>query len=218
MANQTESNRLNDLLKWEQVNYFSREGVVVLSGENLSLGAVIGKITHAVPTTGTADGGNTGNGTCTGVTGGDDVQVGTYTLECVAAAANGGTFKVTAPNGEALPDAEVGTAFSNEQLNFTINDGSTDFVVGDKFTIEVAAGSGKVTEIDFTAVDGSEDAYGFVIADYDASAADVNGVAIVRDAIIAESALVWPAGATAAQKAAALAQLKAAGIVVRDEA
>lgn len=218
MPNQTESNRLNDLLKWEQDNKFSREGVVVLSGQNLSLGAVIGKVTHTVPTTGAADGGNTGDGTCTGVTSGDDVQVGTYTLECVVAAVNGGTFKVTAPNGEALPDAEVGVAYTNEQLNFTINDGAADFVVGDKFTITIAEGSGKVKEIDFSAVDGSEDAYGFVVAAYDASAADVNGVAIVRDAIIASSALVWPSGATAGQKAAALAQMKAVGIVVRDEA
>lgn len=218
MANTTESNRLNDILKWEQENLFSREGVTVASGENLTLGAVIGKITKSTPTEGTADGGNTGNGTCTGVTAGDDTQIGTYTLECTAAATDGGTFKVTAPNGEALPDAEVGTAYANEQINFTINDGATDFAVGDKFTIAVAAGSGKVTEIDFSAVDGSQNAYGFVIDDYDASSADVNGVAIVRDAMVIEDNLVWPTGATADQKAAAMAHLKAAGIVTREEA
>lgn len=316
MPNMTEPNRLHDVLKWEQDNRYSREQVTVLSGEDLDILAVVGKITSATPTTGTADGGNTGDGTCTTVTAGVDVQVGdytlecvaapagaistpttgtadggntgdgtctavtagasalagTYTLECVAAAADAGTFKVTAPDGDALPDATVavayanaqlnftlndgatdfavgdiftilasaadgdagtfsvlapdgdalpdatvGTAYSNAQLNFTLNDGATDFAVGDKFTVTVAAGSGKVVEIDFTAVDGSQNAYGFLIAAVDASAADVVGVAIVRDAIIVSTDLVWPTGATAGQKTAALAQLQEAGIIVRSE-
>lgn len=215
MPSLTESNRLNDILKWEQENLYSREQVTVLSGENLALGAVIGKIARDVPTDGTADGGNTGNGTCTGVTGGKDTQIGTYTLECVAAAADAGTFKVTAPDGAALPDAEVGSAYANEQINFTLNDGATDFAVGDIFTIAVTEGSGKAVEIDFAGVDGSEDAAGFVIAACDASAADVEGVAVVRDAVIVAENLVWPDGATEAQKSAALAQLKALGIVAR---
>ncbi len=108
MASQTESDRLNDILKWEQENLYSREQVTVLSGEDLALGAVFGKITRELPTTGAADGGNTGNGTCTGVAGGKDTQIGTYSLECTAAAEDAGTFKVTAPDGSALPDAEAG--------------------------------------------------------------------------------------------------------------
>ena len=218
MAVQTEGNYLNDVLKWELENHHSREKVVVLSGENLSMAAVVGKITKSTPTEGTADGGNTGDGTCTGVTAGDKTQVGTYTLECIEAVADGGNFKVTAPDGDALADATVGTAYSNVQINFTLNDGATDFAVGDKFTIVVAEGSGKVTEIDFSALDGSQDAYGFVIADYDATAADVEGVAIVRDAQIVDANLVWPAGATAEQKAAALAVFKEKGIVTRTDA
>ena len=214
MANMSEGNRLNDILKWEQENLYSREQVTVLSGEDLVLGAVIGKITRDVPTEGTA-GSNTGGGTCTGVTGGKDTRIGTYTLECVAQAENGGTFKVTAPDGTALPDAEVGEAYVNEQLNFTLNDVGTDFAVGDTFTITVSEGSGKVVAIDFAAVDGSEDAAGFVIADYDATAGDVEGVAIVRDAVMVAENLVWPDGATEDQKAAALAQLMALGIVAR---
>jgi hypothetical protein len=215
MASLTEGNRLNDILKWEESNLFSREKVTVLSGQNLSLGAVVGKVTKSIPATGTAGGSNTGDGTCTDVTGGDKAEIGTYTLTCVAAAADGGTFAVVAPNGEALPDAEVGTAYANEQINFTINDGATDFAVDDTFTITVGEGSGKVVEIGFTAVDGSQNAYGFVIAAYDASSADVEGVAIVRNAIINPDNLVWPDGATSDQKAAALAELKAAGIITR---
>ena len=72
MAVLTESNRLNDILKAEQESppLFSREKVTVEDGEDLALGAVVGKKKLTIPATGTAVGGNTGAGTCTDVTGG----------------------------------------------------------------------------------------------------------------------------------------------------
>lgn len=218
MPTLTEPNRLQDVLKWEQENLYSREKVTVLSGENLAILAVIGKITNSTPTTGTADGGNTGDGTMASVTAGDQVQLGTYTMTCIAAAANSGTFAVTAPDGTALPDATVAVAYANEQINFTIADGANDYIVGDIFTVEVAAGSGKVVEVEAAAVDGSQTAYGFLTAAVDASSADTSGAAVIRDAIIVSTDLVWPTGATAGQKTAWLADLAAAGIVVRTEA
>lgn len=220
MAVQTEGTRLYDGLigEVESPARFSREQIVVASGQDIGVLSVLGKITKSVPTTGTADGENTGGGTCTDVAGGDDTQVGTYTLTCVAEASNAGTFKVEAPNGEALPDAEVGVAYENPQINFTLNDDGEDFDVGDTFTIEVADGSGKCVEIDFDAVDGSQQAYGIAAADYDASGGDVNGVAFVRDARFIESALVWPTGATEDQKSKALAELKAVGILTAEAA
>ncbi|MFO7598036.1 MAG: head decoration protein, partial [Desulfocurvibacter africanus] len=66
--------------------------------------------------------------------------------------------------------------------------------------------------------DGSEKAAGIAIDAYDASAADVEGVAIKRDAIVAPSALIWPDGITVGQKATALAELEALGIITREEA
>lgn len=194
--NTTELNRLNDVLKWEHDSLFSREKITLLSGEDLPVGAVCGKITKVTPTTGTADGGNTGNGTCTSVTGGEDTQIGTYTLECITAATDAGTFKVTTPDGDALPDATVAVAYTNDQLNFTLNDGATDFIVGDKFTIAVTAGSGKLVKIGYTAVDGSQNAYGLLIDDYDASSADLAVVAVVRGALIVASGLRWPVSFT----------------------
>lgn len=220
MALQTEGKRLYDGLlgEVESPARFSREQVTILSGQNIGVLSVLGKITKSIPANGTADAGNTGDGTLTGVAGGDDTQVGTYTLTCIAAAANGGSFAVEAPNGEALPDAVVGEAYANPQINLTINDGAADFIVGDKFTIEVAEGSGKCKAIDFDAVDGSQQAYGIAAGDYDASAADVKGVAFVRDARFIASALVWPDGATADQKNKALAELQAAGILTAEAA
>lgn len=218
MPEKNEPNYLGDVLKWEQDNLYSREAVTVKSGGNLAILEVVGKITKATPTTGTADGGNTGTGTMTGVAAGAKTKIGSYVATCTGAAENGGTFAVVAPDGSALPVAAVGVAYGNEQLNFTINDGATDFAVGDIFTVEVAAGSGKIVPVAADAVDGSQTAYGFMAAACDASSADKAGVAVIRDAIIVPTNLVWPDGASAGEKAAWLAELADAGIVTRTEA
>lgn len=248
-----------------------------------------------VPTTGTADGGNTGNGTVTSVADGGSVKVGTYTFVCVAAATNGGTFELENPDGDtiaveaitggaggtatfatseldatvtdggtdfavgdkftvavtqadggtatiannelnatitdgstdfaegdfftvAVTQADGGTAtIANNELNGTITDGATDFVQGDFFTVTVAAGSGKCVELDTTATDGSQNFYGILVDDTDASSADVEATAIVRDALIIADNLDWPTGISAANKAIALAEMKDMGILERTE-
>jgi len=220
MSEQTEANRLNDILKFELSNNQSREVVTVLSGQDLVVGAVLGKIKLGTcPTSGTP-GSNTGAGTCTTVTAGVKAKLGTYTQKCLIAAAGAGIFSVEDPDGYALPDAIVGVAYVNDQINFTLNDGSPDFAVGDSFTVAIAAGSLSVRSIKSDAVDGSQDAYGILTADCDASLGAKSAVAIVRDAQIIEANLVWtvsPAVSTA-QKAVAMAQFKAMGIVTRTEA
>jgi hypothetical protein len=97
----------------------------------------------------TPDGGNTGNGTVTSVSpaAGDTIaSVGDYNLECVAAVTNGGVFKLEDPNGNIIADnlemqagAGAATSFVAGGLEFTITDGTTDFIVGDKFALAVAA-------------------------------------------------------------------------------
>jgi hypothetical protein len=213
----TQGNMLKDILKWEEDNFFSREAVTIASGQDLDLGAVVGKITLGTcPTTGTA-GSNTGAGTCTGVTAGLKAKLGIYVLKCIIAQTGAGVFSVKDPDGYGLPNAVVAHAYTDDQINFTLNDGSPDFVIGDTFTITIAAGSGYVTELDPDGVNGSQDAYGFVIAAYDATDGAIAGVVICRNAIIADANLAWPAGASAGEKATALAQLAAKGIVTTDE-
>lgn len=310
MANLSEGNRLGDLLRFEvgEGKYHSRETVTVLGGQNLPLGTVIGKATLGAATTAAAGGGaggaNTGNGTITmdattPLLAG--AQVGRYVAKCTAAASNSGTFRVSDPKGNVLGDVAVGTAFAN-QIKFTIADGSVDFVVGDGFSITVAAGTGKVRGLNLTGLDGTQHAYGVLLKDVatvgtmksiaftsggtyvvrpgdkvtgatggataqvvsvtvsggtwaggDAegtlildnqvgtfasenldvgtnanvatvggdSAAygpDTEGAAIVRDAVVDGTALVWPSGITAAQKTAALNQLAEKAVVVRSVA
>lgn len=211
MTAKTEPNSLGDGVKWEQENSYSRKTVTVASGNSVALLEVVGAITKSTPTTGTA-GTNTGNGTCGSVTAGQDAKLGTYTLTCTAAATNAGTFQVKDPEGNLLAPATVAVAYTSPQLNFTLADGTTDFVVGDSFTVAVAAGSGKVVPLDPDAVDGSQNAAGIMVAAVDASVADAIGVMIAGDALVATSNLVWPDEISADDKAAAIADLDAIGI------
>lgn len=78
---------------------------------------------------------------------------------------------------------------------------------------------GKLHALDPAASDGTEVAAAVLATDTDATLIDRDdAVVILRHAIVARGALVWPAGITAPQKAAAEAQLVALGILVRDAA
>jgi hypothetical protein len=97
----------------------------------------------------TADAGNTGDGTVTlaSVVAGAVVPlVGDYTLECIQAVTNGGVFKLVDPNGAIVASgltltvgAGAVTLFEVAGMTFTVTDGATDFIVGDKFALTVAA-------------------------------------------------------------------------------
>lgn len=82
----------------------------------------------------------TGNGTMTGVSvfSGTTVTE-TITATCVTAVANGGVFNVNGSVSGPLGLATVGVAFVTSKIAFTINDGSTDFIVGDAFTVATTA-------------------------------------------------------------------------------
>lgn len=76
----------------------------------------------------------TGNGTMTNVEAFPAAVTETWTVVCTAAAANSGTFSVTGSVTGALASATVGVAYTNAKVGFIINDGSTDYIVGDQFT------------------------------------------------------------------------------------
>ena len=216
----TEGSYPSDWLKGEQLDptHFSRENVIVLAGSGaeraLTSGMVLGKITKGTVTT-AADGGNTGDGDFAATpTAGAAAVAGAYELEIVEAAANAGRFIVRDPQGDVIAEGNVAEAFAAGGLAFTLDDGANDFVVGDKFTITVAAGNGKVVQLDLAGTDGTEDAYGLLFDDVTApDAVDAQGVAVVRNARIDPSKITWPAGASGAQIAAGLALLAAQGIL-----
>ena len=123
----------------EILGVLGRSPVTVLSGQNLNAGAVVGRVTKGVGRVSVPSVVGTGNGTIGTVYAGPEVQVGSYVLTCTAAAANGGTFSVTNPAGKVLPSATVGTPYRSREVNFTIADGSTDYIVGDSFTLVVSS-------------------------------------------------------------------------------
>jgi len=72
--------------------------------------------------------------------------VGAYVLTCVAAVVNGGVFKLVDPNGAEVanditmtPGAGGVTVIKVAGMQFSITDAATDFIVGDFFTLTVAA-------------------------------------------------------------------------------
>ena len=75
--------------------------------------------------------------------------------------------------------------------------------------------SGKYKALDPAAADGSQSAAGILYDAVDASAADAEGVAVVRLAEVNSAELVWPAGITGGQKTTALGQLAALNIIAR---
>lgn len=120
--------------------------VTVLSGQTLQAGAVVGRVLRTLAAAPNPSVIGTGDGTMTNVKPGKRAKVGNYVVKCTIAAANGGTFSVTDPDGNALPaltlaaGAGAATNYTSDQISFTITDGTTDFAVDDTFTIAVTAG------------------------------------------------------------------------------
>lgn len=219
-----ESAHLGDVLKFELEDLYCREPITVLAGAGadrvLTVGMVLGRITKGAATT-AAFAGNAGNGAFAAApTVLQAAKPGDYKLVIIEPATNAGAFILEDPDGIILGRGTVGVAFAGPHLSFTLNDGAVDFAAGDGFTITVAAGSGKVKQIDFAATDGSDKAYGVLCYDVTApNGVDAKSSAVVNGpSVVAANGLVWPAGATQPQKDAAIVQLKAAGIKVREGA
>jgi hypothetical protein len=78
---------------------------------------------------------------------------------------------------------------------------------------------GKCYALAPAATDGTEVAVGVLATDTDATLIDrEDALRIARHAILSRQAVIWPAGITAPQKAAATAELEALGILIRDSA
>lgn len=77
------------------------------------------------------------------------------------------------------------------------------------------AASGKFKPLAPGASDGTQTAAAVILQYADATSADQSVVNLKRRAQVVLQALVWPAGITDTQKSAAIAQLKALGIVPR---
>jgi len=228
MTTLTEGRRAGEFLLSEGNRTRSRDTVTLLSSGSaveLEAGTVLAQIDVGAATAAAKTGGNTGNGTITmdattPVLAG--AKPGIYTVRCIAAATNGGTFRLEDPDGDVIADAAItggagGAVAFAEQVKFVITDAGTDFIVGDGFDITVAAGSGKWTPF-LNAANREAGAILFDTVTVPASG-DLAVVAITRDAEVKADDLVYDSslsgGALTAAKAAAAVSLAAAGIIIR---
>lgn len=145
---------LANVLKRGYANVLNNAGTPAVGGSvyvrvaNASSGKPIGGIEAALETAATSAakaGGNTGNGTLTlDVTTPvlANAEVGVYTVRCIEAVTNGGKFEVKNPTGRSLGMAIIvagagGTYTFSDQIKFVVQDGATDFIVGDGFDVTV---------------------------------------------------------------------------------
>lgn len=146
---------------------------IILAAGTLQRGSVLGMVStlaaHA------AAGTNTGNGTIGSLNATTGSKVGNYVLTATGAT----TFKVTDPEGTALPNATVGTPYLQQGIGFTLTAGGTAFAAGDTFnvTVEDAVGTYKLSVK--TASDGSQTPVA-VLADY----ADASGGPVTTGAYL----------------------------------
>jgi hypothetical protein len=172
----------------------------------IRVGMVLGRQLFGAPAIGAAVG--AGDGALGALALGRQAKVGDYVLTCIEAAANGGRFQVVDPEGLALADALVGVAYASPQIAFTVADGAADFVVGDTITVTVPAGDGKLAQIDPAATDGTQIAAAIATERLDVPVGtDMMTSPVISDAAVLETALVWPDGIAAGDKAAATADL-----------
>lgn len=182
---------------------YTTRKVTILSGQNLVAGAVIGAIALGAVTVTpgaavSASGGTPGNGSIGTVTADSGAQEGTYQVVIIEPGANVGTFEVIRPDGTLDGTGVVAVAY-NGSINFTLADGATDFVAGDRIPVVVdyAAGSGKYKLSLAAAVDGSETPDMVLAYDADASGGDLEAIAYETANVVA-GALTLGTGHTVA--------------------
>ena len=205
----------SDLVKYEAHQSYTRAHGIYLAGDgavvDIELGTVLGRagrfaIAAAAPV-------GAGNGSAGSVVLLAGAQVGVYDVEFLTAT----TFAVYDPKGARLADGAAASAYAS-QIGFTVTAGGAAFEAGDSIAVTVTESAGKYVPLDLSAVDGSQ-----IVAAVSLSAktipdgADGSGLVLVRGpATVVRNHLVYPAGATTAQKAAIEAALDVSGIRVED--
>lgn len=79
----------------------------------------------------------------------------------------------------------------------------------------LAMTNGQAVAFNPNATDGSETVVGVLLDDVDATLAATESIMVSRNALLSDRYVVWPAGITSQQQAAATAALNALGVVIR---
>lgn len=207
----------HDWLKHElDPQLYRRAGKIKNGSGKVGTGTVVGAV-PATPSSAAKSGGNTGNGTfvldattpaLVNAKPGERLTIRFTTTTNV---------RLEAEDGTVLADIAIGGSTGNsvtvqERIKGVLTQGATPFAVGDGFDVVVPV-SVEYVPIDFSATTGAQKAAAIVINTADATSAAVVTALLIGAAQIVPTQLVWPDGATSDQKAAALGQLAALGIV-----
>lgn len=202
----------------------SREAIL-LTGDNSTavLGStILGAVETATPTltVGTpfsGTGATVGNGSISAAAADAGAMAGDWRLRCTATGATG-KFEVIKPNGTTDGILTIGTAYDGT-INITVADGSNDWLVGDVIPVSVSYQDGesvlKYEAYDQDGTDGSQIAAGVLYIETVGTTAGAPAVALVRDCEYNADIVGWPSDITADEKAIAIGQLKALGIILR---
>lgn len=213
MAVQTETAHAGEFVISEASRTRSRENITIAASQTLNAGAILALSLVGASAAATAASGNTGNGTIGAITIDADAAPGVYVLTIIEPAANGGIFSLEGPDGVALPNGKVAVAY-NGKINFTLADGSTDFVAGDSFEIEVVADAAERQYVAWS-VDGAPAAGLLFEAVTTGAGETAPAVMIDGDAEVNGNLIAYPDGASLSDKVEARSQLRKLGIKVR---
>lgn len=97
--------------------------------------------------------------------------------------------------------------------NVTIASGAG--LISDGTVAGIVTATGKWKIHDPAATDGTENAFGIIVGNHNATSEAREAVAVVRHAEVALPNLIWKSGMTSEQKTTALAALKTHGIIAR---
>jgi hypothetical protein len=201
-----------------------------LSGENIVLlattvalvsGTMLGRTITGTPTVAavaavSGSGGTPGNGAVGSLTADAGAPEGAYTITILNPAANAGAFEVRKPDRSLDGYGTVGVAY-NGTINFTLADGSTDFVEDDRITVNVSYAdyAYRYGALDPAAVNGLQNFAAILFGRREISTVTQRAAGVVRDQGVNGNLITYPNAMTTAQKAKAEDQARDKGIIIR---
>lgn len=198
----------------------SREYIEIAASQTIADGQLLGQVTTgALSAVAVAGAGNTGNGVMGAVTVDAGAPEGEYNLLIIEPGSNAGAFAIERPDGVIDGHGAVAAAY-NGLVNFTLADGSTDFVAGDSFIITVTAADATAQDQfkvwNPAATDGTQIVAGLAYGAVETGVGETQrAVGVTRDAEANGNLLVFPDAEDAEEVAAGKAGLAALGIIVR---
>ena len=193
----------------------SRESLLIAASQAIEANGILARraIVADVTVTASAAAGNTGGATIAMGDPATTTKVKDGRYRGIATGATSVSWED--PEGKNLGTSTHGQPFSKGGINVTISADGTATTAGDEFHVDVAADGEDFEHIACTPGDGLPIA-GIAIYKASTGAAETTKIAaIVRDAEVNGHCIAWPEGITNAQKADAVQELAALGIIIR---